>query len=264
MGCLANLPQYLLTLALLASIILISALLALSPSGRSLPFTTFTTDAPTGHLTYQLGYQNILECWTSRVSVEHDSCSLQSLADYDRNLGGVCQRGGTGMIASYSLAMAGMVLTAGLALWSYASPSIFAHSKAGVCRKMFSVASIVFLLSVLTFFLTLLPLTFWYSNCHSRLAHTTVTYTNDASATHYPVLDLAVGPGIGVTLAAALVQLVGMVGAGWMAVRSWRDAGVVRPVYDAGQSMIQVGGKGWGKLKEVEMDKITITMSSSC
>ena len=263
MGLLRNLPQYLLTLSLLISLILLATLLALSPDGRSLSFTTFYTDAPDGRLHYYLGYVHINECWTSHVSAEYNSCTLQSLADYDKNLGGVCERGGTGMIVSYSLAMAGIILTAGLAFWSWASPSIFAFSKVSVCRKLFSIASIVFLLSVVTCFLTLLPLTFWYANCHSTLAHSTVTYMSDPNKTHWPVNDVKVSSGIGMTIAAALVQLIGVVAGGWQAVREWRDAGVVRPVHNAQEAMIDMDGKGWGKLKEVELDRITVFTSSS-
>ena len=264
MGLLTNLPQYLLTLSLLVSLILLSTLLALSPDGRSLSFTTFYTDAPNGRLHYSLGYVNINECWKSHVSVEYDSCTLQSLAEYDQNIGGICQRGGTGMIVSYSLAMAGILLTAGLALWSWASSSIFAFSKVSVCRKLFSIASIVFALSLVTCLLTLLPLTFWYANCHSTLSGSAVTYLSDADKKHWPVTDVKVSTGIGMTLAAALVQLVGVAAAGWQAVREWRDAGVVRAVH-ASEAMIDTGmdSKGWGKLKEVELDRITVFTAAS-
>lgn len=263
MRFLTNLPQYLLTLSLLISLILLSTLLALSPDGRSLSFTTFYTDAPNGRLHYSLGYLHINECWSSNIDDKYNSCTLQSLAEYDKNIGGVCQRGGTGMIVSYSLAMAGILLTAGLAFWSWASPSIFAFSKVSRCRKLFSIASIVFQLSIVTFFLTLLPLTFWYANCHSTLHNSSVTYTSDADKTHWPVSDVKVSTGIGMTIAAALVQLIGVVAGGLQAVREWRDAGVVRPVHNAGEAMIDMDGKGWGKLKEVELDRITVFTSAS-
>ena len=258
-----HLPQYLLTVALLASLVLLSSLLALSPDGRTLSFTTFYTDAPNGRLHYSLGYKHINECWQSHVSADDNSCALQSLADYDRNIGGVCARGGTGMIVSYSLAMAGIILTAGLAFWSWASPSIFAFSKVSRCRKLFSIASIVFQLSLVTFFLTLLPLPFWYANCHSTLAASHVTYVSDPEHVQWPVSDIQVGSGIGMTVAAALVQLIGLVAGGWQAVREWRNAGVVRPVNDAGEAMIDMDGKGWGKLKEVELNHITVVTQAS-
>ena len=89
-------------------------------------------------------------------------------------------------------------------------------------------------------------------------------YLSDPSNTHWPVSDIKVGSAIGMTIAAALVQLIGVVSGGWQAVREWRDAGVVRPVHNASEAMMGVDSdKGWGKLKEVELDRITVFTQSS-
>ena len=208
-------PRILAAVSAVILLSLMSALIASSRDGSALSWTTFRAGAPGGSYRYSMGYALITECWTSSQSSEYDTCLLQSLREYDVNMGGLCSLGGAGVVASYSvclvLCLALLVLTL-----------LPAHVKPCCAPRLLALPNVSAALSVLCVALSVTPIAVWYQRCQARLPATSVTYDDDL--TRYAVEDVRVGSGVGLAVSVLVVALALCGLCLWRAVRDWRDS----------------------------------------
>ena len=261
MGVLSSpsLSRYLLLTSLCLSLLFILLTIALTRDGRVLSFTHFYTDAPGGSLSYSLGYTTITECWASTINPALDQCNPQSLQSYDAALGGVCHRGGVGLIALYALTLVLLLTTATLTaltphLSSLCTPTTPHH-------PLLSLTNLTSLLCLISSAFSIAPLAVWYSSCQATLSNAFVTYADDPSHTHWPILGLRIGGGMALATLAIALTACSLALAVYCSVteyRARRDGSAVAFVRD--EELLSTGK--WGRLKEEQHATIAVSTSS--
>ena len=242
-----TLPRYLLLSSLLLSLLFVCLILALTRDGSLLSLTTFSTGAAYGSMTYSLGYSLISECWTSAVNPLSNECKFQSLQEYDVALGGVCHRGGVGLIAMYSLSLPLLLVL--IAVTACASRLSSAGSTK--CHPLLSLSNLSSLLSLVLLTFAIVPIAVWYSSCQATLSNSHVTYADDPS-TKWPIDGLRVGSGMGLAIVAAVLALATVCLSAWRSIREYREAkNTTAAVVGIGEELLPTfSASKWGKARE--------------
>jgi hypothetical protein len=202
---------YFLVASFAVSVSLIIALLAATHSGDVLAWTEFWTKRGEGVMTYSLGYRVITECWIMDNQPEANQCVTQSIQDYDRALNGVCHKGGTGVIVSYTFTM----------LLSFIATAVLLSGK-GYTKKLINNANIVTLLTLTSLALAIVPIGVWYADCQSTLSGATVSYGKNGNK--YPINDLHAGGGIGLSATIIAAYAIAAIVSIWRSVMGCVDS----------------------------------------